>query len=314
MYSTFSQESAASALALNEPECEPSRSVKSSLSPVASSQSTGPMSPVTPTLENSPPTASEQTAFPWMSSAEVSPARISAQQERARALGASAAVFGKNTPELLANFDPATSSWRTSQRCLVEGWTSFSETWPRSGTMQSGIAFQLQPLVRLTDAIEYGLWPTPAASDVADRDIPKRPHITKNGTLRHLNEGGIQSQVRLSQSVKLWPTLAAVDAIGTGRTFPRKDNPKAGMGLRGMVTAIAMKFNTPRTTPRSAREYDGVSPLGNGGLNPTWVEWLMGFPLGWTDCGDSVTPSSLRFQKSLAARSSRAKKKVTDDR
>lgn len=23
---------------------------------------------------------------------------------------------------------------------------------------------------------------------------------------------------------------------------------------------------------------------GNGGqLNPTWVEWLMGFPLGWTD-------------------------------
>jgi hypothetical protein len=22
-----------------------------------------------------------------------------------------------------------------------------------------------------------------------------------------------------------------------------------------------------------------------GSLNPTWVEWLMGFPLGWTDCG-----------------------------
>ena len=21
----------------------------------------------------------------------------------------------------------------------------------------------------------------------------------------------------------------------------------------------------------------------NGALNPTWVEWLMGFPLGWTD-------------------------------
>ena len=24
---------------------------------------------------------------------------------------------------------------------------------------------------------------------------------------------------------------------------------------------------------------------GNGGkLNPTWVEWLMGFPIGWTGC------------------------------
>ena len=30
---------------------------------------------------------------------------------------------------------------------------------------------------------------------------------------------------------------------------------------------------------------------GNGGrLNPTWVEWLMGFPLGWTDLEDSETP------------------------
>ena len=32
---------------------------------------------------------------------------------------------------------------------------------------------------------------------------------------------------------------------------------------------------------------------GNGGqLNPTWVEWLMGFPLGWTDLSASETPLS----------------------
>ena len=32
---------------------------------------------------------------------------------------------------------------------------------------------------------------------------------------------------------------------------------------------------------------------GNGGqLNPTWVEWLMGFPPGWTDLNPSGTPSS----------------------
>jgi len=29
---------------------------------------------------------------------------------------------------------------------------------------------------------------------------------------------------------------------------------------------------------------------GNGGrLNPMWVEWLMGFPPGWTDLEDSET-------------------------
>lgn len=29
---------------------------------------------------------------------------------------------------------------------------------------------------------------------------------------------------------------------------------------------------------------------GSGALNPMWVEWLMGFPVGWTDLKDSETP------------------------
>ena len=38
---------------------------------------------------------------------------------------------------------------------------------------------------------------------------------------------------------------------------------------------------------------EGVSSGRRGGLNPTWVEWLMGFPLGWTDLrslGNAVVP------------------------
>ena len=31
-----------------------------------------------------------------------------------------------------------------------------------------------------------------------------------------------------------------------------------------------------------------------GALNPIWVEWLMGYPEGWTDCEDSETQSSLK--------------------
>jgi hypothetical protein len=36
------------------------------------------------------------------------------------------------------------------------------------------------------------------------------------------------------------------------------------------------------------------SPPGTryGPLNPTWLEWLMGFPAGWTDVEPSATPSS----------------------
>ena len=33
----------------------------------------------------------------------------------------------------------------------------------------------------------------------------------------------------------------------------------------------------------------GITPDG-GQLNPPWVEWLMGYPAGWTDSGDSATP------------------------
>jgi hypothetical protein len=60
-----------------------------------------------------------------------------------------------------------------------------------------------------------------------------------------------------------WPTPTTVDTF----TPPKRSNPTLG---------------------DAARQADGS----NGKLNPTWVEWLMGFPLGWTDLEDSGTPSS----------------------
>jgi hypothetical protein len=32
-----------------------------------------------------------------------------------------------------------------------------------------------------------------------------------------------------------------------------------------------------------------LSEVSGGSLNPQWVEWLMGFPLGWTDLEDLET-------------------------
>ena len=42
-----------------------------------------------------------------------------------------------------------------------------------------------------------------------------------------------------------------------------------------------------------------------GSLNPTWVEWLMGFPLGWTALEALATPSSRKSRKSSGGRSCR---------
>ena len=38
-------------------------------------------------------------------------------------------------------------------------------------------------------------------------------------------------------------------------------------------------------------------PVG-GKLNPTWVEWLMGWPLGWTDCDASATDKFRQWLRS----------------
>jgi hypothetical protein len=47
---------------------------------------------------------------------------------------------------------------------------------------------------------------------------------------------------------------------------------------------------------RTVWEHDSSTPplAASGSLNPTWVEWLMGFPSGWTVLKVSATPSSRR--------------------
>ena len=50
-----------------------------------------------------------------------------------------------------------------------------------------------------------------------------------------------------------------------------------------------------RNTPTLAAQAGGK-------LNPTWVEWLMGWPLGWTDCAVSATDKFQAWLHSHGAR------------
>jgi hypothetical protein len=64
----------------------------------------------------------------------------------------------------------------------------------------------------------------------------------------------------LATAVKMWPTPTAHNAVEC-------DAPSEAT------------LNTPTLT-HQARGGDATQPKH---LNPVWVEWLMGWPLGWTD-------------------------------
>ena len=51
----------------------------------------------------------------------------------------------------------------------------------------------------------------------------------------------------------------------------------------GVAKQDSLSFAVAREEKAAGRH------MPHGQLNPTWVEWLMGWPLGWTDCDVSAT-------------------------
>jgi len=107
--------------------------------------------------------------FPTLSR-EDSPARTSPWRESRAASKQKDQDSGMNSADLLATYDRASQSWRTSQTCLLalansegDGLARFSETWPRSGLMRNGTAYHLPTLVAGPGGTESGYLPTPTA-------------------------------------------------------------------------------------------------------------------------------------------------------
>jgi hypothetical protein len=182
-------------------------------------------------------------------------AKTSVQPEKVPDSTENEADYGPRWHGSFAKYDRDSSTWKTAQCSLVEDLEKYSETWPKWGSMRNGGAY-LRPTPELrTFESESGLWPTPCASDNSDRQVSKTVHITANGLPKHVAPNGEKSQMRLSQAVKMWPTVCARDYRHPGRSWLERTGSKAGDVLPQEV---------------------------GGPLNPNWVEWLMGWPIGWT--------------------------------
>lgn len=218
-----------------------------------------------------------------MSSAVASHAKTSATPANALGSTANGQDYGASTPELLASYDRASLSWKTSQLCLDGELSAFSETWPRSGLMQNGIAYQLPPLVRLTDVTEFGSLPTPTVGDSKS---------ARNSTAqrRSVPPSGVHAGDTLTDYVTQWATATALD----WRSAKRINVDKRSLRRRQLNEQVVHV-----ETQASLRQ----EPHATGSLNPMWVEWLMGFPLAWTALDVSATPSSRRSRKSSGGQS-----------
>lgn len=163
----------------------------------------------------------------------------------APALMASDPACGVKWHESSVRFDPVSCSWKTA-RCLWEEdlpWCSV--TLPKWGSMRNGHVFQHPTLTRPINATASGLWPTPTVHGNYNK-----PGASKN------------SGTGLATAAKTWPTPTASAYKGWSKNHNRAN------------TDDLIDYTVEREA-----NFAGVS----GQLNPTWEEWLMGWPIAWTE-------------------------------
>jgi hypothetical protein len=171
-------------------------------------------------------------------------------------------TYGLTSFEPLASYDQDSHCWKMYAVTSLWGLTESLETLPKSGMTRSGRLFQQPVSARLIDETESFAWPTPRVTGSGE-DIAKIQERFRNG---------LQYKQRLEEAVALYPTMSA-----------------SGMGNTGSRQILQRRVESGDMTETELK----AMSAGNGGrLNPTWVEWLMGFPLGWTDLEDSETQSS----------------------
>jgi len=221
-------------------------------------------------------------------------ARTLALPEKAQALTEPSQECGGTWRGSLARFDPDTSLWRTAQPSLLEDLGESSVTWPRSGMTAGGRCWALPMLGRRIKGTDSGLWQTPVADDSANRAAGKwnsrgEPKLSAQVLMRpwptptvcgNYNRKGASatSGDGLITALRTWPTPIRRDS----RTVRGGARMKNSIGSEPLITQVA----------ESERRTDGR-------LNPMWVEWLMGWPLGWTDLKPLETDKSQPAQPPL---------------
>lgn len=208
-----------------------------------------------PSLKMSRPSTADHGADLSTSYLEASRAKTSALPEAGPDWTAKGQGYGEKWLGLLGKYDPASCSLKTAQLSLLEDSTGCCPTLPRWGLMLDGELYpQPTPALR-TEENESGSlekFPTPNCFDA----IPDFADRKDNNLL----DGG-RHGVSLRHLVKIWTTPTTSASKGSSQNSLTRKDGRSRIGDRLDHSVMASDA---------------------GQLNPDWVEWLMGWPIGHT--------------------------------
>ena len=194
------------------------------------------------------------------------------------ALTESEAECGSTWRGSFTKYDHDSSLWRTHQCSFLGDLEPFSETWPQWGLMRDGECWEQRTLEQTIRGTGFGLSP----NGVDSFHTPNKTGL----------DGGSNSRKALKKRQENWPTPDA--NCGQRGTQPNwTPKRKSGHPAQYTINQAVRDKMFPTPTCHNAKEcaspseYNRNTPTlathAGGKLNPTWVEWLMGWPLEWTD-------------------------------
>lgn len=187
-------------------------------------------------------------------------------------------VFTGKCTVLSRSYSPEQLLWRTLQLSLFEGLEQYLERYPKSGTMRSGVLYELQisePLIggpdgsalhsqKQSDSIsQTSVTSIPPQCLTADGLLPT-PTKSESERMSRFKQGGRPLMFMLMKGYLPTPTKnEAHNSRGTVSQWKREGSLN--------VEAAKMEGYTVETIGKDFR------------LNPRFVEEMMGFPIGWTE-------------------------------
>jgi len=195
-----------------------------------------------------------------------SPAKTLAVPVAERAWRESEAAYSSRSLGCVAKYDLDSSSWRTSQLSLFEAQSELLESFAAYGMTVDGEFYPLRMWERIIREKGGGFWPTPTASDGSCGNVlndQTEIYFLKSGRPRKISKQGVDGSVGLARMVKIWRT------------------PTATEGQRGIGKTMRLMSEGKSHDENGRQIQVSLDAQVGGSLNPTWVEWLMGYPSAW---------------------------------